>query len=275
MSDAQMPNYLWTPHGPGFVSQAEHTLRVSAWSAVAGVTLSIAAVVLGDDGCPRPTLYTVVPTSDRLKTSPLPFALEKGQLSSLHVFASAGTPIGSQCFVRVELIQGREGGTTSLGTIVQGYVTANSVVAYPGDNTSRSVDGHGTWRIVPGTVPAAGADFSDTVPVNTRWSLAAIAFTYVTDATAPVRTLILTIDDGANVIWETSQNGTIAASLTTKIRAGAGVQNFGPVANTFILPLPETLLLPAGSRIRSVTTAKGAADQFSAIFYNVEEFLDV
>lgn len=275
MSDAQAPSYLWTPHGPGFIAQKEHTLRASVWCAVAGVTVTIAAVMIGDDGSPRPTLYTVNPTSDGVKTSPLPFALEQGQLSSIHAFVSAGSVIGAQCFVRLELVQGREGGTTPVGTIAEGYVTNNTALAYPGDNTSRPVDGRGSWRLVLGTVPAAGAEFVDTVPANRRWALQAVAFLLTTSAAVANRTPVLTIDDGANIIWEASNNANVVASTAAKFRAGAGVQQSTITANDFAIALPEILLLPAGSRIRTVTGGLQGADAYTAIVYNVEEYFDV
>lgn len=268
------PTYAPRPHWPGIYAGDDHFLRLNVWNAVAGVTVTLAGAVGNDDGCVHPFVYTLIPTSDGLINTKS-FPLEKGIVLWAEAFVSAGTPIAAQTYCRCEIVQGSATAQQPLATLIAGYLTPNSARAYPNDVVQRSVDGRGTWRSVAGTVPAPGADFSDTVPANRRWLLVGVAFQLVTDATAPVRTMILTIDDGANVLWETSQNGTIAATLTTKFRAGAGVPNFGPTANMFQIPLPETLLLPAGSRIRSVTTAKGAGDQFSAIFYNVEEWFDV
>lgn len=275
MSDAQAPIYIEAAAAPGFYSRPEHTLRFTAWSAIAGVTLNLAAVVVDDDDQQRPFLYQLLPTSTGVATVLTGLPLECGCLTSVQVFASAGLPLGAQVYVRVELVQGREGAVTSLGTILEGYVTANVALCYPGDNTSRAVDGRGTFRLVLGTVPAAGADFVDTVPANRRWGVNAIAFTLVPSATVANRTPVLTIDDGANIIWESSNNANVVASTTTKFRAGAGVQLTTVQANIFQIPLPELLELPAGSRIRSVTGGIQAGDQFNAILYNVEEWFDV
>jgi hypothetical protein len=275
MSDAQAPIYVENSDGPGFYAQPEHTLRFTAWSAIAGVTLNLAAVVLDDSDCARPFLYNLLPTSNGVATVQTGLPLECGCITSMQVFASAGLPLGAQVYVRVELLQGREGAVQSLGTILEGYVTANVALCYPGDNTSRAVDGRGTFRLVLGTVPAAGADFVDTVPANRRWGVTAIAFTLVPSVAAANRTPVLTIDDGANIIWESSNNANVVASTTSKFRAGAGVQLTTVQANIFQIPLPELLQLPAGSRIRSVTGSLQAADQFNAILYNVEEWFDV
>jgi hypothetical protein len=263
------------PHGPGYRSQAEHTLRLSAWCSATGVTLSLAAVVLGADGAMRPTLYTLTPTNDGLKTTSPSLPLEDGVLASVHVFASAGTPIGAQCFARVELLQGREGATQSLGTVLQGYVTLNAAVAYPGDNTARPVDGAGTWRIVLGTAPAAGAEIVETVPANRRWQLEAFRFKLTASAVVANRTPVLFIDDGVNIVWETENPTAITATQVATYNAGAGVQNGTLVAPDFQLALPETLVLPAGARIRTLTGNIQAGDQYAAPVYNVAEWFDV
>lgn len=280
MPDAASPNptgYAEGGHlvGPGFVTQAEHTIRVSAWCAIAGVTLSIAAVVLDDNDCPRPTLYTLSPTSDGNKTTSSAFPLEAGTIASVHVFASAGGPLGAQCYVRVELLQGREGGTQSLGTILEGYVTANVALAYPGDNTARAVDGAGTARIVLGTVPAAAAEIVETVPVNRRWLLIAFRVKLVASATVANRTPVLLIDDGVNIVWETENTTAITAGQTAIYNAGAGNQNANLGAQDWQIALPETLVLPAGSRIRTLTGNLSAGDQYAAPVYNIVEWFDV
>jgi hypothetical protein len=267
----------WQPPRPvsqGFATQREHQLRVSAWCAIPGVTLTLAGVMLTDDYEMRPTVYTVQPTGNRVLTQQA-FVIGGGMLTHLEVFASAGAPIGCQCYVRVELAQGQGGGAlTSVATVCEGYVTANVALSYPGQS-NRSTDGRGTFRTVVGTVPAAGADFLDTVPINTRWALQAVAFTLVTAVTVGNRIPILTIDDGTHVLWESSHNANVAASITANFRAGAGVQLFTIQANDFVIPLPTTLLLAPGSRIRSATGGIVAGDQYSAIVYNVEEWIDV
>jgi hypothetical protein len=272
MDDTQ--SAAWRPHWPGFVARDEHFLRLNVWCAVAGVTITVAGVVGTPDGGTKPFSYGLTPTSDRQPTTRV-FPIEAGVLLCCQAFASAGAPLGAQAFVRVELLQGKESSASSLGTALQGYVTANSPRTYPNDTIQRSVDGRGTWRIVPGTAPAAGADFVDTVPANTRWLVVAVAYQLAAAVAVANRTPVLTVDDGANVIWETFNNVAVTSGQTAKYRAGAGVTL--NTVNTLDVQdaLPEALLLPAGSRIRSVTGGIQAADQFGAIFYNVEEWLDL
>src|SRR5213594_747841 len=72
-----------------------------------------------------------------------------------------------------------------------------------GDSLSEShptPDNQGAIRTVSGTVPAAGAEIADTVPVNTRWRLYAIEVVLVAAAVAVSRSIILIIDDSGSTV---------------------------------------------------------------------------
>lgn len=268
---AQMPP---RPHWPGYISTSDLNLRLNAWNASAGVTLTLSGLVGCADGAVHPFVYTHIPNTDRSRSQQL-YPLEAGVVLCAQVLVTGGAPLGAQCYVRLELVQGLSGGTTALATILSGYVTANSPRTYPNDVVQRSVDGRGTFRSILGTVPAAGAEIVETVPANTRWVLTAFAFQLVTSAAVANRTPILTIDDGANILWETADNAAVAASTTKKYRGGAGIALNTAQANDVDLPLPESLVLAAGARIRTVTGLLQAGDQYAAPVYNVEEWLDV
>jgi len=266
--------YAWHPHFPGIVARDDHQLRVSAWNAAAGVTLTIAGAMGRADGCVVPFVYTHIPNVDRSRSQQI-FVLEAGVLLWCEVFGSAGAPIANQCYVRLELIQGREGATQSLATVLAGYVTANSPRTYPNDVVRRSVDERGTFRIVLGTAPGAGAEILETVPANTRWSLQAFRFKLTASGVAGNRTPILTIDDGVNIVWESGNNTAVTTGQVAIFNAGAGVQQSTIATLDVQIALPEPLVLPAGARIRTVTGGILAGDQYAAPVYNVEEWLDV
>jgi hypothetical protein len=198
-----------------------------------------------------------------------------GPLVWCQVVVSAGTPIAAQCYVRLELIQGREGGTSALATILAGYVTPNSPRTYPNDTVRRSVDGRGTFRIVSQAAPAAGAEIVVTAPGNTRWMLSAFRFQITASAAVANRTPVLLIDDGANVVFETENVTAVTAGQVATYNAGAGIQNANLAALDYQLALPETLVLPAGARIRTSTGNLQAGDQYAAPVYNVEDWIDV
>ena len=96
----------------------------------------------------------------------------------------------------------------------------------------------------------------------------------MTSAVVANRTPVLTIDDGANVIFETGTNVAQTATQTAKYRAAVGVPltTFGALA--YLLPLPGDLELAAGSRIRTVTGAIDVGDDYSAPVYTLEEWIE-
>jgi hypothetical protein len=259
---------------PGFVSREETHLRITSWNSAAAVTLTIAGLVGGADGCARPFVYTHIPNTDRSAKSTV-FILECGVLLCVEVFASAGTPIRGQTFARLELLQGREASAISLGTILQGYVTANNAQGYPGSPIESPVDGPGALRSITNAAPGAGADFTVTVPANVRWRPIALFASLVTGVAVAARAVRTVYDDGATIYAQMGSNQTQAASLTfaytTAPSNGLGLMS----ATDVLIPAPDWIVAPAGHRIRSSTLLIQAADQWSAQQLLVEEWYDV
>lgn len=111
--------------------------------------------------------------------------------------------------------------------------------------------------------PAANVELTQTVPAGQIWELSAVNVTLVTDATAPVRQVTLVIDDGVNTIAQVTAQPTQAASLTYNYNfAVGGVDRATVVGLNVLAPLPGPLTLPAGSRIRTVTSARAATDNY-------------
>jgi hypothetical protein len=77
--------------------------------------------------------------------------------------------------------------------------------------------------VISGTNPAAGVEISETSRRARARKLRSFAFTLVASAVVANRTPVLTIDDGANVLFETGTNVAQTASQTVKYRAAVGV----------------------------------------------------
>jgi hypothetical protein len=151
------------------------------------------------------------------------FPVAEGWLTQVQIRSSSAGMLRGQTFAILEVIRGREGAVQSLGTLLQGYVTTNWRLAWPGAALESSLSGRGKLRYIGGNNPAAGAEISESVPAGVRWLLKTFTFVLVASAAAANRSPILTIDDGATVIFETGSNVLQTASQTAKYRAGAGV----------------------------------------------------
>lgn len=113
--------------------------------------------------------------------------------------------------------------------------------------------------------PAANTEVSQTVPGGQIWELLSVNVTLVTDATVANRQVTLVIDDGVNIVAQVTAQPTQAASLTYNYTFSVGgVDRAAVVGTNVLVPLPGPLALPAGFRIRTVTTLRAATDNYGA-----------
>jgi hypothetical protein len=249
-------------------------LRIRSWNAATGVIVTVAGLSVGDDNIVRPFVYTHTPNTDRSAKSEI-FVLQACGLLSCQVFASLGTPVRGQTFVRVELVQGREGAVQSLATLIQGYLTANLTRSYPGSPVEDALTGPGVLRSVAGTDPAAGIECSDTVPTGARWRLVNARFTLVTSATVVNRFVSIVLDDGVTTFYQAPDNTAHVNGVTVSHSFGDALGAFGTTAVAYLGPLPRAPMLLAGWRIRTTTQGLDAGDNYAAPQYLVEEWLEV
>jgi hypothetical protein len=273
MTDTPYLSPAFAAGAGGIYLSGEDNFRLTTWGAVAALAVQLEGRFVGADGCTVPLVETQIPNSDRSAKTTI-FPAREGLLTNVQLRVASGTAIGGSVAGLLEIIRGREGGVQPLGTLLQGYVTSATRLAWPGSPIVPLTGGAGRLRVIVGTDPAAGVEISETVPTGARWKLRSIAFTLVASAVVANRTPVLTIDDGANVLWEVSNNVAQTASQTVKYRAGVGVPltTFGALA--YLLPLPSELPLGAGSRIRTVTGAIDAGDNYGPPIYTVEEWLE-
>jgi hypothetical protein len=114
--------------------------------------------------------------------------------------------------------------------------------------------------------PAAGAEWSLTLPGGSWWRLLLGRATLVTDATVTTRVPGLQLLDPDAQVYETlSQTGVTATNTAAAVYAsGAGAVNIGQGSAEAPVSWPD-VVMPAGWVLRSRTLNLQAADQYSAI----------
>lgn len=274
MTDETALGALARGHSLGgvYLSNDEH-VRLVAHCSAASVRLAIEGRLIAPDGSVNTIRTELAPTSDRVASTAIANARE-GWLLHGHVRVLSGAPSIGRCFCRVEVVRGRTGDVIPLQTLAQGYVAEFSNLTWPGRFTIASGEGRGFIRNVTGTDPAAGAEWSETVPTSARWRLISARAVLVTDATVPVRTATITIDDGTTTVYSMPCHATQAASLTFIYYAfAAGVSGYAS-GSSLVIPLPPDLVMAPGWRIRSQTGAIVAGDNWGAPQLWVEEWIE-
>jgi hypothetical protein len=218
--------------------------------------------------------YTSSPTSDRLQNR---FTIPLGDgwlLNLVMTFGTGGSRRGAT-YVIATLLRPTQGASATLATFCMGYIGGAMVLTWPSGRLENPTDGRGLLRVITGTTPGAGADISESCPSNTRWTLWAARWTFTTSAAGGNRLVSLRLDDGGSG-WLARYPSSAVQAVSTTVSydaANLGAVNAPVGADSLILaPFPWPMF--QGHRFRSDTLGLGAADQYTAPIYLVEELLE-
>lgn len=242
-------------------------------TAVVATSIQLNWRVLLPDGRIVPN-QTLVTTSNIRILNVFSFPLTDGFLLSV-----LAVPVGSigrgQAVVNAHLQVGTGAASFFTMRLFAGYLTFFDFLGWPPGNFESTSAGAGNIRSITGTLPAAGAEISETVPNLARWRLKSFNFSITTSATVANRNPRLVIDDGVNQLTLQDVGISIAASTTQQLHWVPGHANPSNQDNVLTAGLgPETILGP-GYRIRTNTLLLQVGDQYTAPQYEVEEWIMV
>lgn len=231
----------------------------------------VIARTLMPDGTVKPNIWPFTPNLQRtaLYTQiPLPECF----ILSISVQILL-TNSGRSVFAAALLFRGGNTSSNVAQVLCEGYVSPNQPLSWPTGVNTDSQNCVGNIRSITGTLPAAGANISETVPVGAKWRPISFQFTFTAAVAVANRDIVLTIDDGTNVFATIASNTAITAGQVITVAVLTSAFTNAPTANVFVLGNFLGLLLPSGYRIRTVVQNLQAADQLSAPQYLVEEWL--
>lgn len=199
--------------------------------------------------------------------------LSEGFLISVNIATLTLGVEPGQCFVSTG-IQRTSAAQARNVNLISGYVMHGYDFSWPGGSLRYPLDGAGFVHSQVVGNPPAGSDWILTCPGFARWRIESFVATLTTSATVANRQVQIIIDDGANQYWVHDPATAIAASSTGVIIGTMTNAPTGVFPNIQSVVLPPNLYLPAAHRIRSNTQGLQAGDQWSAIVFGVEEWID-
>jgi hypothetical protein len=121
-------------------------------------------------------------------------------------------------------------------------------------------------ELVPGTSPAAGANFSLTSPGRPGWKLVAVLFRLVTDANAANRSVTVDYDDGNGSLFVSNGiQGVVTASTTALFCFTSGrTVSEANVNNQVFAPLQPAEFM-GGQKLQVNVLNKQAGDQLDRV----------
>lgn len=258
-----------------FVTDDDDNLQIVSANSVTGIVVTLQGRRLDDKGQIVPFSYTHTPNADRTPKRET-FKFGRGALLNLTVFTSVGAPLVGQCYVMVQLLKGFTGATIVLGTLLAGYVTATQALGFPGSPIVTSTEGEPAVRTIAGTTPAAGVNVSETVPTGARWELLGFRAALTTSAVAIARSTLLLYADPAGTLFQNTPSVDQPASTIYGYSWGPGLAPQGSAASAIVnAPTPVGYILRAGMTIQTFVGNLQAGDQWSVVFYQVREWLEV
>lgn len=203
--------------------------------------------------------------------------LAEGYLLSLTVACSAALARG-QTFVRAWINRGPTAinNPNAANILLSDYVTQAAPVGWPVGRVVFPTEGPGNLRTVSVTNPAAGADWTTFVPSGARWRVQSWNAQLVI-ANAGVARIIRSIvqDTVPNIVWQGSPSQTGAINTTVQVSASSGNFTAAGDPGTITLALPSPCMVPSAGAVRVSTSNINAADQWSLIRMQVEEWADL
>lgn len=189
--------------------------------------------------------------------------------------ATISTPGASGGAVYVQLEVGRGLGAQDITEghlLIGGYPGSFAAIGYPQTQPQPPGAGAGVARSTTISNPAAGANWSITVPTGASWTLNSVRATLTTAVAAANRIPDLQIKDGSgNIVLDALAGVAQTASLTDAWSWSAGAVTSTVLGSVNSVGLPAGFKLNSGWVIQQVTANLQAADQWSAIALSVTE----
>ena len=261
-----------TPYN--FELTAAEAIRLTVHNSQTGVVVSVHVRVLHPRQGIVANAYQYTPSADRSADWDDWF-IGDGFLLNATAFASAGAPRRGQTFIRLQIVRGQGAARTVLGTLLQGYITENQDLAWPGSPLQGSLEGDGYYRTITGTNPAAGTEITETVPAGARWDLTTFHVILDTSATAINRRPVIALYSGTGLIFEANNPLQVPASSGGVLFWSQGTPlEAAPPTLLGTGPLPTPAILLAGHQILTTTGNLQGGDNYRAPVYTVKEWLE-
>jgi len=251
----------------------------SVWNSATGVTLTLTIRMIDENGSVQESMYfTMSPTSDRaLNTKNM--SIGGGYILSAMVSVTGGTVNSrGQCWTTLQLADARANPTfIPIQTFLSDYVTNGSNPSWPGGFIRQSTEGAGYINIINVSNPAAGVDWTYTVPAHCLQSIKGIFAFFQTSAAVGNRVMQFQLNSPYDAISSTSNN--VAASTQAHFIAEPWGWNPSPAALVFenvqqeYLSMIFPLFLIPGDTLISNTNNIAAADQWTHIIIHTEDWI--
>lgn len=253
----------WNLTAPGIPIDLNDRLHITITTQVASLNLIVRARTILPDGQVQQHQHIFITTGDGTEDD-FEVPIDSGYLIGVNVGFASGALTAVEAFCRISLrrLEGSTAGPYIM--LTTGYVSIAQQLSWPESTPKNAFEIEGVPVVVTVANPAAGANWSYTVPDGTDFLCRAIRFRFVTAVAAATRQVRIEWLSGANVIHQAIFATTQIASLTYDYNAARDAVTEVLVGTLINRSMPDLRLFNS-QIIRVQTTSIQAADQFSAV----------
>ena len=263
---------------PAFLDRAlyvgvDDQLLLQAISNVATQVVTVSYRLLRDDGQVVPGLFTYT-TGSAVTLLTKAFQLAQGYLIAFEITAPAVGTAGQWLYAKMGLTRGGGATPASYHPLFAGYVGSSFGFGYPNKHFEKPTDGQGVVRDFTISNPAAGSDFTVTVPSNVVWRVQGLFATLTASALPATRQVSFKLANSVSaVFFETPLVAAVTAGQVVKFSVAPGLDVLiDATPSQPNLDLPNPCFMVAGDTLNSVTTAIDGGDQWSTVLVRVREW---
>ena len=251
----------------------EDEVRLSVFTTTGSLTITLNGMLIDLEGNVNTFQLVLAPTGSGSRESTTA-VLGPGFLLYSYPTLSGGTPAVGAVTVSLELLQSHNTGGPIVKQLLFGALTAQGY--FPNVQVGNTVTVSGTSTVsnlptpslITVTSPAAGANFTATVPANRVWEVFHVSYKFVASAQVATRNLFLLIASGGATIAELSGDSGYVAN-DTAILTFAFQTDMTELVVTGQPPSERRasfrMILDAGATITTQTDNIQTGDQYSQI----------
>lgn len=247
------------------------TLTLAGATSAANVEVNIR--IMQPNGIVIPLVFVALVVNDRV-TRLNKFPLMEGYILSCTVSTLSGLNNNTYIYAVVGILRNPQTATAQYNVLCCGYVGNTFQISYPQGQLQRPTDGAGLAKPVQVANPAAGADWTYTVPASSRNRIVSLSATLTAAAAVANRFVSLIIDDGANVVAVIPSGITLVATIVNTYTFADSVPQTAAFDLKSAAPLPSNIILPPAYRVRVTTTNIQAADQWTNIWLHIHDWIN-
>jgi hypothetical protein len=258
------------PPSPLYITRDDQIV-VQGVSSSGGFVFTINGRLLTIDGTIVPLQATINTISATTAVTKLVTGVE-GYLLSLSITAT-GQQRGVT-YARAWLNRGLTALTNCAQLLVADYCTQTMAASWPGNIFRDPVEGPGELTSVQVSNPSAGLDWAFNPGASVRAQVYSVNAQLVTSAAVANRNVQVQIFDGSShVVYQNSAVASIVASTTAQVTLTPGNSQAQVVTTDLTILLPSPCIIMPNGILQVLTVNLQAADQWSAIWLQVERWM--